>query len=1067
MASQKIKSRKAYRGARRRPGILPMSLILCAVLAFGGACSAIGPGAIAAAQSPGIDDGRPANTDVRGGAPTADAGQADTVQADAEQADTGQADVGQADEIVADGGMNVFIQAAKAAQEKGAAAQSSRAAVVSNAGAVAGAAGGANAVTASGSAAGAGAEAAAEAAVEPVDLSGLSILAINSSRAVVNGQLTDLVSDLPGLASYLRQDRTYAPAEYVEKSFGLTSTHNESRGNYRLKKGDDIILSLAAEDYDYSLGNDGKVIVYLPLRKVIEALGKHIAYYDGLLVISDGPSPFSPARDAAQLSDIRASLTGAISVESAEKYEKLMQSADLAYYGPFSNYLAYMSGRQGRGSVFDLPFFIGGGAGMDTGGFGVMPTEGFMDDVAQAAPEPAPTRAPRSEAEADISAAPAAALQREERDEEALSGYEAGGSDKSYGAGGDEFSTTNVQVEGVDESDVVKTDGRYIYQVNGQRILIIDAYPPSGMKMAGELDFGKERGAAFTPYEMYVDGDTLVVVGASWRDTAPPQPVPRATSAPVRGGAARDIVSVDMAMAYPYYRAGEQTTLSLVFDIKDRSAPKLVRESEIEGSYKTSRKIGGALYIVTNKSYNYYYPYSYGVNDIGGIVEDWEDASEVRSSDVAGEGASAGAGANAGSDASKTAEAEAASLTVAYSDSATTGGRFVDIGFPAIYYFPGCVSRNYLIVAGIDTRDVDKPISVESILDYGNNVYVSNGSLYIATQYSRYFYYDYSGNDSSTATTSIHRFGLDNGQVKYEGKGEVPGNILNQFSMDEFDGYFRVATTSETYSHERGYRSQNNLYVLDGDLKLVGRLEGLAPGEIIYSVRFMGKKAYIVTFRTIDPLFVIDLSDPAAPKVLGALKIPGYSDYLHPYDENHIIGFGKDTVEYSYGYGDPVAYYQGMKIALFDVSDVENPIELFKTEIGDRGTDSELLRNHRALLFSRERELLAFPVTVMTVPASQRTGNLERDATAYGQFEFQGAYVYSLNLKDGFTLRGKITHISRDEYLRAGSYYWGGEDNAIDRLLYIRDSLYALSKAFITSSDIANPERETGRLALK
>ena len=359
--------------------------------------------------------------------------------------------------------------------------------------------------------------------------------------------------------------------------------------------------------------------------------------------------------------------------------------------------------------------------------------------------------------------------------------------------------------------------------------------------------------------------------------------------------------------------------------------------------------------------------------------------------------------------------------------------------------------------------DQPVPISVESVLDYGNNVYVSGNYLYVATQNYRNVYYD-GGNGG--ATTSIRRFKLDGGAVVYDGKGEVNGSVLNQFSMDESGGYLRIATTSDIYDIKRGYGTQNNLYILDSGLNAAGKLEGLAPGEIIYSVRFIGARGYVVTFKTVDPLFVIDLADPTAPKVLGSLKIPGYSDYLHPYDENHIIGFGKDTVEYDYGYGNTTAYYQGMKIALFDVSDVKNPKELFKTEIGDRGTDSELLRNHRALLFSKERGLLAFPVTVMTVPKSQKTGNLRDDTLAYGQFEFQGAYVYNLNLTDGFTLKGKITHISDEEYKLYGSNFWGGEDNAIDRLLYIRESLYALSRAYVTSSEIADPGAETGRLKL-
>jgi uncharacterized secreted protein with C-terminal beta-propeller domain len=278
----------------------------------------------------------------------------------------------------------------------------------------------------------------------------------------------------------------------------------------------------------------------------------------------------------------------------------------------------------------------------------------------------------------------------------------------------------------------------------------------------------------------------------------------------------------------------------------------------------------------------------------------------------------------------------------------------------------------------------------------------------------------------------------------------VPGTVLNQFSMDEYGEYFRIATMKGEIWGIGENTSKNNVYVLDGALNVVGKVEGIAPGEKIYSVRFMGERGYMVTYRTVDPFFVLDLKDPCNPAILGELKIPGYSDYLHPYDENHVIGFGKDSVEI---WG--TAYYLGMKMAIFDVSDVSNPLQMFSEKIGDRGTDSELLRNHKALLFSKDRNLLAFPVRIMEV--NENAGNPDTNVLQYGSFSFQGAYVYNIDLVNGFVPKGKISHLSEEDYTSAGSCWWNDE-KYIERIIYIDDTLYTLSKGMIKANAIADLE---------
>jgi len=311
-------------------------------------------------------------------------------------------------------------------------------------------------------------------------------------------------------------------------------------------------------------------------------------------------------------------------------------------------------------------------------------------------------------------------------------------------------------------------------------------------------------------------------------------------------------------------------------------------------------------------------------------------------------------------------------------------------------------------------------------------MYVSLNNMYLVVpNTARWFILE--NGDEPREETLIYRIKLDQEKIVVMSEGTVSGYVLNQFSMDEYNSYFRIATTVWTNGN-----STNSLYILDMNLNVVGKLEDLAPGEQIYSARFMGDRCYVVTFRNIDPLFVIDLSDPTAPTVLGQLKVTGYSGYLHPYDENHIIGIGKET---EYGAKEDFSWYQGVKISLFDVSDVSNPVELAKYEIGDRGTDSPVLWDHKALLFNKEKNFLVIPVLVAEMNPSQYEG--EVPDWAYGEYVWQGAYVFDISL-DGLELRGRITHME-DDTLVNGGYYYYYSGYTVQRTLYIDNVLYTIS----------------------
>ncbi len=559
------------------------------------------------------------------------------------------------------------------------------------------------------------------------------------------------------------------------------------------------------------------------------------------------------------------------------------------------------------------------------------------------------------------------------------------------GAGGaPEHSSTNVQVEGVDEADIVKNDGDYIYVIADSTLFIVTAYPAQDARVVSRIEF--DEGGS--PGEMFVDGDTLVVIGSSGYSPEP---------------------SGDEAEVVPYPRGGG--TLIELYDISDREKPALIRTVEYEGTYSTARMIDGNVHMVLDT-----YPYH--------ILEQ-EDL-------------------------------EPADIIPRFRDT-WTGARSADFapacGFRDVRVVDPEGFTSFLSIVSFSTGGGDVSLNKKVIAGYSDTVYASPDSIYVASaDWPVYVGWGVPEAEGESRTT-IHKFSFDGPATRYVTSTEIPGTILNQFSMDESGGYFRIATTRGFVSRE-GSDSTNNVYILDPGMKLVGRLEGLARGERIYSVRFMGDRAYMVTFKKVDPLFVLDLADPANPRVLGELKIPGYSDYLHPYDENHVIGVGKNTVEASPEDGGNFAWYQGMKIAIFDVTDVANPREMHKVEIGDRGTDSYALYDHRAFLFDREKNLLVVPVLLAELTGEQKASP-ERRSDDYGTYTFQGAYVYDVSLDGGFHLKGRVTHSSGGVEPDYGYY---GEPESVSRSLWIADNLYTVSGARIkvntlsTLADVATVE---------
>ncbi|PYG89384.1 copper amine oxidase-like protein [Ruminiclostridium sufflavum DSM 19573] len=522
----------------------------------------------------------------------------------------------------------------------------------------------------------------------------------------------------------------------------------------------------------------------------------------------------------------------------------------------------------------------------------------------------------------------------------------------------EDYSATNTQVQGIDEADIVKTDGKYIYIAGNNAVRIVSTDSSGSLKDISSVRMPQNK----TLSEIYIDGDRLVLMGSRYETESQNQPVPEQKSespALEKDLVINNDIAIDSKMSMPY-RYKSYSFID-VYDITDHLNPKFVKSHEMEGNYQSSRKNGDIVYLITNT-----YVYD------GIVLPLMRDTA--------------------------------------------AGDKTVSLPIKDIMIMPDCQSSGYLIVSAVNIKNNEKA-QTEAISTSGHITYMNDSSLYLA------------GNDY-TGQTIITKFNIDGMNIGYAGSGKISGYILNQFSMDEYNGYFRAATT---------WNNENSLFILDNSLNVCGSLTGLAKDEQIYSVRFMGDKGYIVTYRTMDPLFVFDLSDPKNPKVTGELKIPGFSNYLHPVGENLILGIGRDTYEIykkdSSGKDIVVGTRQGgIKLSLFDVSDTGKPEEISSYVLGDSGSYSDAFYNHKAVMFNYINNNVAFDAYINDISNKNS----------------QGAAVF--NIANGeIKLRGILDYIQPEVY---GSYIPYGR-----RILYIGDELYYIQDGIVSSYNYKTLEK--------
>ncbi len=541
-------------------------------------------------------------------------------------------------------------------------------------------------------------------------------------------------------------------------------------------------------------------------------------------------------------------------------------------------------------------------------------------------------------------------------------------SDGSNLTAGEDYSTTNVQVENVDEADIIKTDGNYVYSMSGFEVVITDVTDPQNPKVVSRID---STSSSTVPEEMMIYNDKMILISKK-------------------------------------HSGSNKNTLVEIYNITDRANPKKDKSFFIDYNYYTSRISNGKLYVISSGYMS--------KDEDERIVDYYEEDYEQK-----------------------------------------------QIGFKNIHYFKDRPSSYMTTISSYDLDTIDVDFKVSSYITDVDNIYVSDNNIYLADEdyenpdtllpvIGKIFGikgiwglvdYDY---DSEKCTTILKINMKDDGEVKYKARQTIDGTAIDQFSFDEYNSNLRVALEEEKGS---------KVVVLNEKLKVIGETDPVEEDEHMYSSRFIGDRAYLVTYRTIDPLFVFDLSNPNNPKVMGELKIPGYSTYLHPYDENHIIGIGMQTdekiIRNSSGKVSSVrATITGMKMALFDVSDIKNPKQVSEVEIGDACTKSAVLTNHKALLFSKERELIAIPVTSYDVDnniektyySDPEIDDLIKDYTSSlsSTYISEGYLVYNLNLEEGFKLKGVITH-GVDETSKSYSY-----SGNLLRGIYIKDNLFTVSQ---------------------
>ena len=589
---------------------------------------------------------------------------------------------------------------------------------------------------------------------------------------------------------------------------------------------------------------------------------------------------------------------------------------------------------------------------------------------------------------------------------------------ESDGDAPSDYTTTNVQEEGVDEIDLVKTDGQFLYIAQDKALHIVDSWPVEDSHKVSTIELeGWAQG-------LFLLDDTVVVSSSYYNDTF-------------------------------------NGTRFTVIDVTDRNSPLIERTIDIDGYQADARMVGSDMYFVLNHWLNLpneTWDIAYD-NGLDLPDPDWDLEGDALRSDLTTKREIARSILEPFVD-TMVQNWDIQDLLPQWKDSAGST-EFEPMHSCTDIYRPGQIAQyNMLSLFHMDIEN-DETSSI-GLMSNGWNIYASLENLYVA-QTSRWWWWGWGSFDLDT---HIHKFELNPSSTpEYVASGSVDGWIYDQFAMSEYDGYLRVASTSidwwgwgDTDDDADEEEAGNNLTVLhddeDGLLEEMGSIPGLAPGEQIQACRMMGEKGYIVTFEQTDPLFTIDLTNPRNPFVVGELHIPGFSTYLHPVGSDHLLSIGMAGLD--------DGTLTGMAINIFDVSDFANPELQYQYELTDPDagwTWSEALREHHAFTFHRN---------VLSIPA-YRYNYSEDDNGNYEYDYFSGTLSFDIDVESntGISMLGEIDHrhlVEQSECLYS-LYYdyeeavcddWGWYAN-VRRNVYIEDNLFSISNYGVLVTDLNEP----------